>query len=232
MYDGHECPFEAYITNLGKYNEGELVGEWVEFPATNEKLRQVFERIGIDGKRYEEWFITDYDCHVAGLCDSLGEYESLDELNYLANTIAEMGRHDFEEFKAAMICGQYTGSAKDLINLTQNLDCYDIYSGVDDHKDVGYYYVHDAGIYDLESMGPLANYIDYEAFGRDIAMDESGHFTEYGYVVSDRDTFTEHYDGKVENIPEEYMVTPKIQNQETIRNQIDRSKEIDEEFER
>ena len=27
---GHDCPFEAYITNLGKYNEGELVGEWVE----------------------------------------------------------------------------------------------------------------------------------------------------------------------------------------------------------
>ena len=26
---GHDCPFEAYITNLGKYNEGELVGEWV-----------------------------------------------------------------------------------------------------------------------------------------------------------------------------------------------------------
>ena len=24
-YD-HDCPFEAYITNLGKYNEGELVG--------------------------------------------------------------------------------------------------------------------------------------------------------------------------------------------------------------
>ena len=29
-YD-HDCPFEAYITNLGKYNEGELVGEWVKF---------------------------------------------------------------------------------------------------------------------------------------------------------------------------------------------------------
>ena len=26
-YD-HDCPFEAYITNLGKYNEGELIGEW------------------------------------------------------------------------------------------------------------------------------------------------------------------------------------------------------------
>ena len=27
--------FEAYITNLGKYNEGELVGETLKFPTTN-----------------------------------------------------------------------------------------------------------------------------------------------------------------------------------------------------
>ena len=32
---GHDCPFEAYITNLGKYNEGELVGEWVNRMFTN-----------------------------------------------------------------------------------------------------------------------------------------------------------------------------------------------------
>lgn len=26
--------FDAFITNLGKYNEGELIGEWVGFPVT------------------------------------------------------------------------------------------------------------------------------------------------------------------------------------------------------
>lgn len=59
-YD-HDCPFEAYITNLGKYNEGELVGEWVKFPTTQEELHNVFERIDIGSKdkfgcTYEEWF--------------------------------------------------------------------------------------------------------------------------------------------------------------------------------
>ena len=81
-YD-HDCPFEAFITNLGKYNEGELVGEWVKFPTTSEELQKVFERIGIGskdefGNPYEEWFISDYDCYVSGLYDKLGEYESLD----------------------------------------------------------------------------------------------------------------------------------------------------------
>lgn len=30
--------FEAFVTNLGKYNEGELVGEWVHFPTTEEDM--------------------------------------------------------------------------------------------------------------------------------------------------------------------------------------------------
>lgn len=42
-YD-HDCPFEVFITNLGKYNEGNLVGEWVKFPTTEEELKKVFER--------------------------------------------------------------------------------------------------------------------------------------------------------------------------------------------
>lgn len=58
--------FEAFVTNLGKYNEGMLVGEWVKLPTTEEEMQKVFERIGIGkqdefGQPYEEWFITDYD---------------------------------------------------------------------------------------------------------------------------------------------------------------------------
>ena len=204
-YD-HDSPFEAFITNLGKYNEGALVGEWVKFPTTHENLQDVFKRIGIDGIRYEEWFITDYDCYVEGIYDVLGEYESLDELNYLAASIEAMDKYDYGRFEAAVEYGEYTGSVKDLINLTENLDCYDMIPGANDHSDLGYYYIHDAGIYDLKEMGTLANYIDYERFGRDVAMDESGQFTSRGYVTSGRDSFTEHYDGDRENIPDEYRI--------------------------
>ena len=34
-----DYPFAAFITNLGKYNEGALVGEWVKFPTTAEELK-------------------------------------------------------------------------------------------------------------------------------------------------------------------------------------------------
>ena len=207
-YD-HDCPFEAFITNLGKYNEGALVGEWVKFPTTAEELQKVFERIGIGskddfGRPYEEWFITDYDCYVDGLYEMLGEYENLDELNYLASRLEELDDHDYEHFQAAMQVSDYTGSVKDLINLINNLDKYEIYPGVDDYSDLGRYYIDEVGV--MEIPEHLANYIDYEAYGRDVAIDEMGQFTNYGYVRDTQESFTEYYDGDRESIPDEYRV--------------------------
>ena len=52
----------------------------------------------------------------------------------------------------------------------------------------------------------LRNYIDYEAYGRDIALEESGQFTDLGYVRDTGDSFHEYYDGERGSIPEEYRV--------------------------
>ena len=54
-----DAPISIYLTNLGKYNEGELVGEWVELPV-DDNFEQAFQDIGINDE-YEEWFITDYE---------------------------------------------------------------------------------------------------------------------------------------------------------------------------
>ena len=140
-----DYPFAAFITNLGKYNEGELVGEWVKFPTTAEELKKVFDRIGIGqkddfGQPYEEWFITDYDCYVGTLYDKLGEYENLDELNYLASKLEEMGEGEYAQFQAAMEVGDHSGSLQEIINLTDNLDCYDLYPSIQDYDDLGRYY--------------------------------------------------------------------------------------------
>ena len=32
---------KGFITNLGKYNEGQLVGEWVTFPIDDDELAEV-----------------------------------------------------------------------------------------------------------------------------------------------------------------------------------------------
>ena len=198
--------FEAFVTNLGKYNEGELVGEWVKFPISAEEMQKVFERIGIGskdefGQPYEEWFITDYECPVSGVYDMLGEYENLDKLNYLAARIDEMDKWDQEKFAAIMEAGcDEVSDIDDLINLTYNLDCYDIIPDVHDESDLGYYYVHEAGIYEEKDLGPLANYIDYERFGRDIRMDEDGRFTDAGYIRSTGDSWNRYFDGSLDDL--------------------------------
>ena len=144
--------FEAFVTNLGKYNEGMLVGEWVKLPTTEEEMQKVFERIGIGkqdefGQPYEEWFITDYECPIYGVQKMLGEYESLDKLNYLAALIDELSLSDQEKLAAIMEAGcDEVSDIDDLINLTFNLDCYDIMPGINDESDLGYYYAHEAGI--------------------------------------------------------------------------------------
>ena len=59
--------FEAYITNLGKYAEGQLVGETLKFPAITEEVQSLLKNIGVDGVLYEEFFITAFDGDVMGL---------------------------------------------------------------------------------------------------------------------------------------------------------------------
>ena len=204
-----DYPFAAFITNLGKYNEGELVGEWVKFPTTAEELKEVFKRIGIGqrddfGQPYEEWFITDYDCYVDGLYDKLGEYENLDELNYLASKLDEMSDSEYAQFQAGMEMGDHCGSLQEIINLTENLDCYEIYPDIHDYDDLGRYYIEELEV--MQVPEHLQNYIDYEAYGRDVAMDENGSFTDQGYVRDTGDRFCEYYDGERGSIPDEYRV--------------------------
>ncbi|MGI5900615.1 MAG: antirestriction protein ArdA [Christensenellales bacterium] len=147
----------------------------------------------MDGVRYEEIFITDYETDIPGLYDCLGEYESIDELNYLAFLLDDLEEWEADKFAAAVSFGEYS-SVKDLINLTQNLDCFELYAGIEDEENLGHYYIE--GMCTLEIPEHLDNYIDYEAYGRDMSMDEDGCFTDGGYVVRTGDSLIEHYCGK------------------------------------
>ena len=193
---------DAYVTNLGRYNEGELRGAYLSLPATTQDVQAVLKNAGVDGMMYEEIFITDYETDVPGLPKLLGEYENIDELNYLASVLDELNSGDMERFNAAVEYGDNTGSIKDLINLAQNLDCYDFIPGIEDDDDLGRYYIDECGA--LEIPEALQNYIDYEAYGRDVRLEEGGCFVDGGYVRATGDSMTEYYDGM--EIPDEYRV--------------------------
>ena len=222
--------FEAYITNLGKYNEGRLVGETLKFPATTEEVQALLKRIGVDGVRYEEIFITSFDGDVLGLYDHLGEYESIDELNYLAHVLSDLDQSDIEKFEAVIDSGEYTGSVHDLINLARNLDCYDFYPGIDSEEALGRVYIEEMEMLDVPDN--VLPYFDFEAYGRDARINDGGHFAPGGYVFNNGSSFVERYHG-MEDIPPEHRIFayPKLNIREQMaayQEVIDRSALNDE----
>ena len=70
----------VYIANLGKYNEGYLVGAWFTFPIDEEDVK---EKIGLN-EQYEEYAIHDTDNFPI----AIGEYVSIEELNSILKIFA------------------------------------------------------------------------------------------------------------------------------------------------
>ena len=138
-----ESVFEAFISNPALYSAGHLVGETLHFPTNTEEVQTLLKRIGVDGVRCQEYFIISFDSDILGLYDYLGEYENIDELNHLAHLLKELSPSERETLEAVMDSGQHCGSVQDLINLTQNLDCYDFHPGVDNEEMLGRLYVED-----------------------------------------------------------------------------------------
>ena len=138
-----ESVFEAFISNPALYSAGHLVGETLHFPTNTEEVQSLLKRIGVDGVRCQEYFIISFDSDILGLYNYLGEYENIDELNHLAHLLKELSPSERETLEAVMDSGQHCGSVQDLINLTQNLDCYDFHPGVDNEEMLGRLYVED-----------------------------------------------------------------------------------------
>jgi hypothetical protein len=165
-------------------------------------VQGLLSRIGVDGVLYEELFITDYDTNLAGM-QNLGEYESIDELNYLANLITDMDEWDLQKFEAAAVYGESSANVKELINLAQNLDCYDFFSKVNDNDDLGRYLIDEMGFEEIPER--LVHYIDYEAYGRDFSINEGGEFVDGGYILRGYGSMTEYY-SDIDDIPDEYRI--------------------------
>ena len=123
----------VYIANLGKYNEGYLVGAWFTFP--------------ID----------------------IGEYVSIDELNEMYEMIEELPDYIVE------CLDKFISHYGTLEEVVENKDEIYYYPDCETMTDVAYYYVDELNA--LGDIPPhLQNYIDYEAYGRDLAL--GGRFIE------------------------------------------------------
>lgn len=152
MTNRNNTTISGYITNLGKYNEGYLIGEWIDFPISDEDLAAVLERIGVsdepdeNGCYYEEYFFTDWETSISGLSANLGEYVRIDDVNEIAEKIEEYGE-----------------------------------IAVDNDEELGEEVADVCGILN-EIPDRLRYYFDFAAYGRDYRLETNGDWCAGGYI--------------------------------------------------
>lgn len=203
---GEDVPFQVYLTPLD--NE-KTTGEWVSLPTTPEHLRDVFARLEIGPS---DWNITNVECNVYGIRETVWQCNSLDELNYLAAKLDELDAASIGTYQSLIEIDKHCDSVPELINLTDNLDCYDVEPEIYSYDDLARYVLfdRDSHSYNRSTLEMLEDYIDYEGFGRSVADGENGTLAENCYISPSGSTFVEIYDGNPATIPKQYRVTQKI----------------------
>ena len=151
--------FSAYVANLGKYNEGNLIGEWVSLPIDEDEFFDVLERIGVDVDKYEEYIFTEYSYDN---CPDLEfkQDENYYKINEIAKKIAVLNKHETKKLEAIIEAwGTRIIEAWGARETTPpfDLENYHLYEDV-------------------------KNNIDYKKYGRHHDSNCCGCFTSYGYI--------------------------------------------------
>lgn len=147
----------VYIANLGKYNEGELVGAWFEPPIDMDEVR---ECIGLN-EQYEEYAIHDFE-----LPFEIGEYTPIEEINRLCEMVEDLP--DYIRDNMGSLLSYYSG----VEDFCEHADDIILWSGCDTTADVAEQMLDDG----LISDETLRRYFDSAQYGRDLLME--GDFVE------------------------------------------------------
>ena len=199
--------FSVLIDSRSRFETGQPGGEWLSIPTTTEQLHAAMRSVGITAENPQDFFINGFantEQYPFDVPLSVIQSSTIDELNYLGKLLEMQGDEDRDKFTAAVTLGEHAGSVKELINLAQNLDCYWIYPTVRSEADYGYYLIDELD--ELELPEEAKKYFKYEEYGRDAVQKDRGQFTDQGYIYNNKNTFSQWYNGRENDIPKEYRV--------------------------
>lgn len=206
----------VWIGNLGKYNEGELVGEWLKLPVSKQELDTFLrEKVGLqltqaevdkaleeEGVCYEEYMINDYE---TDLPIKISEYENLDNLNLLA-TIAE-NVNDMDAINA-YVDSQGEMTLEELANLMEQEDDIAYFrfsndsSSMSAEEKMGYEMADATGLLSTLQKLQIEEFFDFEGYGSswengDITILDNG-YIDFGDSDIDLNRYT------LEELKEQY----------------------------
>lgn len=168
------------LANLKKYNEGQLVYKWINLPASHDEINNALKEIGIDGKVYEEYFISDYEFN-GKVKFNIKEYSSVLTLNEIAKSLQSLSEVELYAAQAYIeLYGDDIDHVTEAIEFAKSGNFHVLYD-CKNTEDIGYYYINEAGIYDLPDF--VKTYFNYEAFGNDLAIESNFVFLDGGICV-------------------------------------------------
>lgn len=184
--------FSIFAQNLAYYNEGELVGGWLDLPQPPEKIDKYLKEVVKIDREHEEYEIGDVDNTSPFSYESM-QWANLKDLNNLAIIYSSLDEIQKEAVEAYL---EYEGGdygINELINICLQVDEISYYryyfEGIEYNQDcspevkMGYTMAEENGIYELLEKQGILDYFDFEKYGESFGYNE--HLLENGYLVLD-----------------------------------------------
>jgi antirestriction protein len=158
---------KIWLGDLGKYNEGKLIGEWIDLEAvSSDELGELVNKYSNNGQG--DYFIADWCSDIEGLKVS----EHSDPFKLLESQEAWSKLHDYEQRAVSFLLSEGY-SFDDAMEKHE-----DVMQWEGNLEDVAHELVDEGCFGDIPKS--IANYIDYEAIARDLSFD--GYSEHDGYV--------------------------------------------------
>ena len=175
-------------------------------PTTTEKLQAALREIGISADNPQDFFLYGYRSpqeRPVKLPRDLVLSADVDELNFLAARLEKLDAAELAELNAALTSPQSDfHSIGQIIDYPDNVDYFVHLPDVTGTGQLGDYYLNSSGMVDMPEEWKGG--IDTAQFGRYVAQQEQGAFTQYGYLVKSGDTWQKVHEGQP--VTEEYRV--------------------------
>lgn len=159
-----------YLTDLHAYNNGALIGDWVdisEFDRNKHNFGEICRRCGI--KNGHEFFISDYESSF-----EIGEYCDAETLYRLADVI-----NSCDDDYIQAVC-DYTCDLEEQIQHCEDEDLDFISSDDPSYEDLAHFILDTTG--ELDPKDWKSSYFDYEAYGRDLVLGGDFTIVSNGYI--------------------------------------------------
>lgn len=184
LYDGRHFPAYQYkppllVLEVSAKKEPETPLEYLYLPAPTQQIQRAFLRAGVGNTALRTRIETDELPERVSAALHFDEDAIPHSLNALCRDIDSLGEADREKLNA-VICFAEPSDMDEISRLTENLDLFDFYPGVQTPEEYGRYMIRESGRFEYDEN--LDGFYDFQGYGLQKIESEFGEFGPHGYI--------------------------------------------------